>query len=107
MSCLSLCLCLDIPRAIREVQAAWDNMLFVVKTDKLLDVFILCTRASHRGRGLAGQLVKTALENAKSEGLTGVFSMGLSNYSQRIFRRMGFQERNSLEYSQYTQVNRH
>ena len=69
-------------------------------------MFILCTRASHRGRGLAGQLVKTALENAKSEGLTGVFSMGLSNYSQRIFRRMGFVERNSLEYSQYTQVDR-
>ena len=39
----------------------------VYQTDKLLDVFILCTRASHRGRGLAGQLVKTALENAKSE----------------------------------------
>ena len=38
-----------------------------IKTDKLLDVFILCTRTSHRGRGLAGQLVKTALENAKSE----------------------------------------
>ena len=48
--------------------------------------------------------MKTALENAKSEGVTGVFSMGLSNYSQKIFRRMGFLERNSLEYSQYTQV---
>ena len=39
-----------------------------------------------------------------SEGLSGVFSLGLSNYSQRIFRRMGFVERNCLEYSQYTQV---
>ena len=84
----------------------WNKMLFL-QTERLLDVFILCTRTSHRGRGIAGQLVKTAMESARSEGLTTAVSMGLSNYSQRIFRKMGFVEQNCIEYSDYTQVLHH
>ena len=74
------------------------------QTERLLDLFILCTRSSHRGQGLAGQLVKTALESASEEGVRGVVSLALSNYTQKIFRRLGWTELNTIDYADYNQV---
>ena len=74
------------------------------QTERLLDLFILCTRSSHRGQGLAGQLVKTALESASEEGVRGVVSLALSNYTQKIFRRLGLTELNPIDYADYNQV---
>ena len=48
--------------------------------------------------------VHAAIDGAKSEGISEVFSMGLSNYSQRIFRNMGFNERASIDYVDYKQA---
>jgi len=73
-------------------------------TERLLDLFILCTRSTHRGQGIAGQLVRAAIDGAKSEGIAEVFAMGLSNYSQRIFRNMDFNERASIDYADYKQA---
>ena len=75
-----------------------------IQTERLLDLFILCTRSSHRGQGLAGQLVKTALESASEEGVRGVVSLALSNYTQKIFRRLGWTELNTIDYADYNQV---
>jgi len=95
------------PKKFHQLERFFDDLkspcdLFE-KTERVLDLFILCTSTSHRGRGIAGQLVRTTMDSARSEGLKGVVSMGLSNYSQKIFRRMGFEERNCIEYSDYTQ----
>ena len=92
--------------------------------DTILDVFIVCSRSSHRGQGIAGQLglfkysqicfdndlyfkhvlVRAAVDFARSEGVVQAYSMGLSNFSQRIFRKMGFEERGSIKFKDYTQV---
>ena len=48
--------------------------------------------------------VRAAVENAKTEGVREAYSMGLSNFSQKIFRRMGFTQRASIAYHDYKQV---
>ena len=48
--------------------------------------------------------VRAAVENAKTEGVREAYSMGLSNFSQKIFRRMGFTQRASIDYHDYKQV---
>lgn len=70
-----------------------------------MDIFILCTRHAYRGQGIASNLVHTALDNARAEGVEEVFSMGLSNFSKKIFTRMGFTERASIHYCDYDQDN--
>ena len=70
----------------------------------MLDLFILCTRSSHRGQGVGGQLISLALENAAAEGLPAAYSMGLSNFSQKIFKKMDFEERVEIVYEDYQQV---
>ena len=49
-------------------------------------------------------LVQTSVENAQVEGISQAYSMGLSNYSQKIFTNMGFEEKKSINYSEYQQV---
>ena len=49
-------------------------------------------------------IVQTAVENAQVEGISQAYSMGLSNYSQKIFTNMGFEEKKSIDYSEYQQV---
>ena len=48
--------------------------------------------------------MRAAVENAKTEGVREAYSMGLSNFSQKIFRRMGFTQRASIAYHDYKQV---
>ena len=69
----------------------------------MLDIFILCTRSSHRGKGVGGQLISRALETAAAEGIREAFSMGLSNFSQKIFKKMDFEEKVEICYEDYCQ----
>ena len=48
--------------------------------------------------------VRAAVDCGRSEGIKQAYSMGLSNFSQRIFRKMGFTERDSIEFKDYTQA---
>ena len=48
--------------------------------------------------------MRAAVENAKTEGVREAYSMGLSNFSQKIFRRLGFTQRASIAYHDYKQV---
>ena len=70
----------------------------------MLDIFILCTRRSHRGQGLATRLVNMALDSAREEGLRAAYAMGLSAFSQKIFRKMEFTEKVEILYKDYCQV---
>ena len=69
----------------------------------MLDIFILCTSSSHRGKGVGGQLISRALETAAAEGIRAAFSMGLSNFSQKIFKKMDFEEKVEICYEDYCQ----
>ena len=70
----------------------------------MLDLFILCTKVSHRGQGVGGELVARAVDAAAADGLVAVYSMGLSSFSQKIFTKMGFEQQVEIVYGDYTQV---
>ena len=70
----------------------------------MLDIFILCTKSSHRGQGVGGQLISFALETAAEEGIRAAFSMGLSNYSQKILMKMEFEKKVEMCSDDYCQV---
>ena len=53
---------------------------------------------------ILGLSVRAAVDFARSEGVGQAYSMGLSNFSQRIFRKMGFKEKDRIEFKDYTQV---
>ena len=69
----------------------------------MLDLFILCTKVSHRGHGVGGELVRRVVD-AAADGLVAVYSMGLSSFSQKIFTKMGFEQQVEIVYGDYTQV---
>ena len=79
-------------------------MIFISKNEEMLDIFILCTKSSHRGQGVGGQLISKALETAAADGIGAAFSMGLSNFSQKIFKKMEFEEKVEICYEDYCQV---
>ena len=65
---------------------------------------MLCTKSSHRGQGVGSLLISRALESGKAEGVNAAYSMGLSNFSQKIFKKMDFAEEVEIEYEDYCQA---
>ena len=76
----------------------------IFKVDPMLDIFMLCTKSSHRGQGVGSLLISRALESGAAEGLRAAYSMGLSNFSQKIFKKMDFEEKVEIEYEDYCQA---
>lgn len=59
--------------------------------DPTIPELIVHVAASHRGRGVGGRLITTAIDEARDQGLTGVsLSVEDGNPAVRLYSRLGF-----------------
>ena len=65
-----------------------------LETNRVLDIFMLCTSKAAAGRGIASALMGEALNVASKAGIRGLECMALSLYTQRICQRLNFQDVN-------------
>ena len=64
------------------------------------EISTVCTDPAHRGRGLAGQLVRALVASARERGDTPFLHVAVDNTNaERLYRAMGFTERRRVVFS--------
>jgi ribosomal protein S18 acetylase RimI-like enzyme len=66
-----------------------------------LHLFMLAVDARHAGRGIAQGLVETCLANGRKKGYRHALTEATGAVSQRVFRKLGFEERYRVSYQDY------
>ncbi len=66
-----------------------------------LHVFMLAVDPAFAGRGIAQKLVQTCLLNGSKKGYRYAVTEATGVVSQRVFRKLGFEERDRVSYQDY------
>jgi len=90
--------CQDFPSTHAGILCLFDELMhssdiFRQRPDvtKIYDMFALATLPNYRGKGLATQLVQQALLVAKKAQCNGVTVLASSDYTRRIFNKLGME----------------
>jgi ribosomal protein S18 acetylase RimI-like enzyme len=67
-----------------------------------LHLFMLAVDARFAGQGIAQRLVETCLENGRKKGYRHAVTEATGVISQRVFRKLGFEERHRVSYRDYS-----
>ena len=67
-----------------------NQLLSDLSSDKLFIGELLCVSKKHRGRGIGRILAAKSIELARSELCDSYAVLATSNYSQRIYKELGF-----------------
>jgi len=66
-----------------------------------LHLFMLAVDARFMGRGIAQRLVETCIDNGKKKGYRHAVTEATGVISQRVFRKLGFEERCRVSYRDF------
>ncbi len=66
-----------------------------------LHLFMLAVDARFAGHGIAQTLVRTCIDNGRKKGYRHAVTEATGVISQRVFRKLGFEERCRVSYRDY------
>ena len=74
---------------------------------EILHLFMVGVGSQHGGKGIAQTLVRLCIENGERRGYREAVTEATGSVSQRIFRKLGFADRFSTSYKEFSYCGRH
>src|ERR1035441_7520651 len=84
----------------RALDAQYRHGRTIVRGEHL-HLFMLAVDARFAGQGIAQRLVQTCLDNGREKGYCRAVTEATGLVSQRVFRKLGFEERYRVSYRDY------
>lgn len=89
-----------ITQVHNQLMRGWKREFIRDGAKKVLEFIVLCVEDSYGGHGVAQKLIERSMELAKQIGVDYVFAVAANWKAQRVFEKLHFEIRRTLEYAQ-------